>query len=384
MMLLSPAVETVRLSLDDDDLIFNYIRGVDITLENAARHCKFLRVLEISFPEALQLEVTTSILNHLKPFDYLREIHLDPVDLREGIVRLLGQMPCLEDMCCKTQLLTPHRLPKAFQFTGFKKLRILRLTNRPNSIGTFMKCFDPDNLLEHVWLQDLLNDDDESEGVTLFPKTFVGKHINKLNISSYFEGNTGRNILTSCARFCELRTLILRGRYLPRVSDEDLVQGLQSCHRLRTLSLCEDAQLFVPKLDDIRPTLGCLQPLLATCKSLSEIRGCFDLDQKSIPNALGSPFPQIQSIDLGTSYFVKFPPPHDWIEKTISFLASFFEAACRLSIKDKPCMLVSLPRQTKDNVLKRRKGDKVIFDATVLAFHRSKLRSGIGKNSNLI
>jgi hypothetical protein len=386
LMLLSATVTRITLSLDDTPRQVEYPHGFDIALSAALQQCKNLQTLELLLPKSHQSNLTASVTEHLKSCDHLRAVTITPVDLNEKILRMLAQLPCLEDLCCEARLQSSQEIHPSFCITGFKKVRILRIRNRPATVNTFLKCFGPDNWLEDLHLIDLqLADVDgpHAHDTTLFPESFSGKHISRLWVSSCFDGDIGRNVLARCAKFTQLHTLILTGKFLPQASDTDIVQGLKCCRRLRILHLCAEARTYIPEHDLDRPTLGCLQPLLDACKSLREIKGSFDLMQTAIPSTsiVSKAFPRLRSIDLATSYFVTFPPPDDWIEKTVRYLTSLFQGSCELLIEDTPCIEEFISPEMRKDILGRRQRDKSAFDAAVYAINMARLHLPVSKNA---
>jgi hypothetical protein len=364
---------------DSEDL--KYPSGVDTTLAIVLERCKLLQTLEIMFPGRCRSTITTSVTKHLRPHDHLKQLTLESVVLSVELLRTLAQMPCLEDLSCHTGS-SWGKLPNDSSVTGFLNLRFFNIWDRSTNIVAFLRSFGESNLLEELELSKAAVLEPPDSAI-LFPETFVGRHITRLCVSSKIGACIASNVLENCAKFDQLQRLTLKGEYVPRVSDEEIVKGLRSCYRLRGLDLYTDAHTLLRDHGNIKPTLGCLEPLLAACRSLSEIKGSFDLVQSAISTVAASSFSQLQSIHLARSYFVTFPPPENWIGKTVGYLASLFQGACALTIESTICFEEAVTEEEEEyqhTMLNRRIQDKETFDAAVVAINKLKTHSDAVEN----
>jgi hypothetical protein len=261
--------------------------------------------------------------------------------------------------------------------TGFVHLQELRIPDKPLNVFNLLALFHRCTCLERLTIRvGRGNDEEKNEGYNLFPGTFLGKCLTYLKVTSTFMDRIGPNTMEICARLSHLCSLHLDGQgYLPQISDSRLVQGLQACHHLTDLDLCAHAGKLIPQFDLERPTLGCLQPLLMVCQSLRTIRGTFDPIQSSIPSTCIPPHPNIQSIDLTTSYFVTFSPPDSWCVRTAAYIASFFNGTCAIAISPRVCFVAGTDEPDKELILARRKLDKKCFDNAVAAINHFKSHS---------
>jgi hypothetical protein len=373
--LLSPRIEDISIAGDD----VRYPRSLAFAWDAIANTCTSLRSLKIICPSG-QSAIPTISRDQLRLCKSLTVLELRPVKLSQEVIEVMVKMPNLAFLDFETDGYLEGLVPESIvvpDIIGFDHLRELKIYDKPFNIFSLLGLFHRGNCLERLIIR--VGDgteEEQTEGFNIFPGTFLGKCLTYLKVRSTFLDRIGLNTMEICARLSHLCTLHLDGLgYLPLLSDSQLVQGLQTCHHLTDLDLCAHAENFVPEADLERPTLGCLQPLLMACQSLRTIRGTFDLIQASIPPTRNPPHPNIQSIDLTTSYFVTFPPPDSWWVKTAGYLASFFNGTCAIALSLQVCFVDETSEPDKALILARRKLDKKCFDDAVAAINHFKSHS---------